>query len=77
MYYCGTDYHKKYSVVSMINENGQTAEKRRILGVRAYQILTFSFPRLGNSVFICGLCGENPSNPWKRLIIFVTLCGQN
>lgn len=30
MYYCGIDYHKKYSVVSMINENGQTVEERRI-----------------------------------------------
>ncbi|MDK2963437.1 MAG: Transposase [Verrucomicrobiota bacterium] len=30
MYYCGIDYHKKYSVVSIIDENGQPADQRRI-----------------------------------------------
>jgi len=30
MYYCGIDYHKKYSVVSIIDENGQPVDQRRI-----------------------------------------------
>ena len=30
MYYCGIDYHKKYSVVSIIDSNGQPVDQRQI-----------------------------------------------
>lgn len=30
MYYCGIDYHKKYSVASIIDEKGQPVDERRI-----------------------------------------------
>lgn len=30
MYYCGIDYHKRYSVVSIIDSSGQPVDQRQI-----------------------------------------------
>ena len=32
MYYCGIDYHKKYSVVSVVDGSGQSVREARIEG---------------------------------------------
>jgi transposase len=49
MYYCGIDYHKKYSVVCIIDSNGQLIDQRRI-GHQAPTLFVDLFSELNQPV---------------------------